>query len=552
MEVPMKLHATLLSLLSIGLLPGLAMAQEHHARPAAGRAILLPGMGHLHHPISTKVPMAQRFFDQGLTLDYAFNHDEAVRSFKRAAELDPKSPMPWWGIALAVGPNYNIDVDAAREKEAYGAIQKARALAAGAPQNERDYVEALAARYSNNPKANFHTLAVNYRNAMHALAARYPDDPDAGTLYAESMMDLHPWQLWTAEGQPTQDTEEILRTLRGVLRRFPDHVGANHFYIHALEASHHPEQALINAERMKTLVPGAGHLVHMPAHIYERTGFYAESVKANQAAVAADRAYLQLTGDKTGVYPMMYYSHNFHFLAEAASMEGNYAIVKSAVDQLTANVTPGVKAMPMLEWFLPMREFMLTRFNRWNEVAKLPAPDPAFTLTTAFWHYARAVAFTAQGDMTQAGPERQALADAIAKQPADAMFGYTSARTVLGLALDIVDARLAAAQGDRKGSIDHWRHAVATQDGMPYDEPPDWYYPVRESLGAALVSDGRYAEAEKVFRQDLAQNPRNPRSLFGLQEALKGEHQDSDAAWVHDEFEQAWKNADTKLSLKDM
>lgn len=534
------------------LAPLMMSAQEHASMGTAKPAVLLTGMGDLHHPIATKSAQAQRFFDQGLTLVYAFNHEEAARSFKRAAQLDPQSPMPWWGVALAVGPNYNMDVDMEREKEAYDAIQKARSLAASAPENERAYVEALAKRYSNDPKADLKALAVDYKNAMRELAARYPDDPDAGTLFAESMMDLHPWQLWTLDGKPTEDTEEILATLRSVLRRAPQHVGANHFYVHAVEASPHPEQGLTSAQRLETLVPAAGHLVHMPAHIYERTGFYEESAQANRAGVAADRAYLKSNPGQHAVYGMMYYSHNLHFLALAASMEGRFAEAKSAADQLVASVTPSLNAMPMAEWFLPMQTYILVRFNRWDDIAKLHPPDSSLTLTTAVWHYARGAAFAAKGDIANAQTERQELAAAIEKQPADAMFGFNPARTVLGLALDIVDARIAAAQGDHTASIEHWRHAVATQDSLAYDEPPDWYYPVRESLGAALAASGDYVEAEKVFREDLAQNPRNPRSLFGLHETLKAENKDSDAAWVQSEFEKAWKSADTKLSMKDM
>lgn len=534
------------------LAPRMVRAQEHASMGTAKPAVLLPGMGNLHHPIASKSAQAQRFFDQGLTLVYAFNHEEAARSFKRAAEFDPLSPMPWWGIALAVGPNYNMDVDTEREKEAYDAIQKARTLAANAPENERAYVEALAKRYSNDPKADLKALAVDYKNAMRELAARYPDDPDAGTLFAESMMDLHPWQLWTADGKPTEDTEEILATLRSVLRRAPHHVGANHFYVHAVEASPHPEQGLTSAQRLETLVPAAGHLVHMPAHIYERSGFYSAATQANRAAITDDRAYLKAKGGEPGVYGMMYYSHNLHFLAMAASMEGRYAEAKSAADQLVANVTPGVKGMPMLEWFLPMQTYILVRFNRWDDLAKLHPPDLSLTLTTAVWHYARGAAFAAKGDIAKAQSERQELAAAIEKQPADAMFGFNPARTVLGLALDVVDARIAAAQGDHAASIEHWRHAVATQDTLAYDEPPDWYYPVRESLGAALAASGEYAEAEKVFREDLAQNPRNPRSLFGLHETLRAENKESDAAWVQSEFEKAWKSADTQLRMSDL
>lgn len=535
-----------------------AQAQDH-PHPAAGTekpAVLISGLGHHHHPIRTASPDAQRFFDQGLTLVYAFNHEEAVRSFHRATMLDPQAAMPWWGIALAVGPNYNADVDPDREKAAYDAITQARALAADGPANERDYIEALARRYTSDPKADLKKLAVDYREAMRELSARYPDDLDAATMYAESMMDLHPWQLWSLDGKPAEDTPEILAVLQSVLRRDPQHIGANHYYVHAVEASPHPEQALESARRLETLAPAAGHLVHMPAHIYERAGFYSEAANSNDAAAAADRVYLDTAGQHDSMYALMYYSHNLHFLAMAASMQGNSARARAASEQLAANVTPGMKTMPMLapmlEWFLPFPTYMLVRFNRWDEIANLPAPDPSLTLATAGWHYGRGVAFAARGDAAQAQAERQQLAAAIEKQPADALYGFNTARAVLGVALEVLDARLAAAQSDRRTAIEHWRKAVAAQDGLAYDEPTDWYYPVRESLGAALYADGNLAEAERVFREDLDRNPRNPRSLFGLLETLKAENKTADAAWVRQEFDQAWKNADVELRMKDL
>ena len=531
---------------------GITTAQDHPAMDSARPAVLMSGLGNLHHPISTKSAEAQRFFDQGLTLDYAFNHDEAARSFHRAAELDPQAAMPWWGVALAVGPNYNLDVDPAREKEAYDAIQKARALAANGPENERAYIEALARRYSNASKSDFKALAVDYKKSMRDLVARYPDDLDAATIYAESMMDLHPWQLWTLDGKPTEGTDEIIAVLQSVLRRDPQHIGANHYYIHAIEASPHPEQALTSAHRLDTLVPAAGHLVHMPAHIYERTGYYAQAAEANRAGATADRNYLGTIGAPGGIYRLHYYSHNLRFLAQSASMQGQFAEAKHAADQLVANVSASVKQMPKLESFLPMSIYMLVRFNRWNEILNLPAPDSSLSVTTALWHYARGVAFAGQSDTPKAQQERVALAAAIQKLPADAKFGMSTARSVLGLALEVLDARLAAVQGDRKGSIEHWWHAVAMQDAMAYSEPPDWYYPVRESLGAALANDGQFDEAAKVFRADLDQNPRNPRSLFGLYETLKAQNKMADAHWVHQEFEKAWKDADVQLQMKDL
>lgn len=514
--------------------------------------VLMVGMGHHHHAIHTKSAEAQKFFDQGLTLVYGFNHEEAVRSFRQAADLDPQAAMPWWGVALAVGPNYNLDVDPGREKAAYDAIQKAQALSANGPPSERAYVQALARRYSNDPNTDLKKLALNYKAAMHDLARAYPEDLDAATLYAESMMDLNPWQLWTADGKPGENTEEIVAVLESVLQRDPQHIGANHYYIHAMEASPHPERALMSAERLNTLVPAAGHLVHMPAHIYERVGFFDQAVKANEAGAAADRNYLRSAGSDGGMYGLMYYSHNLHFLSIAASMQGNFAQSKAAADQLVANVAPSVKQMRMLDWFMPVPDYVLVRFGRWDDIARLPEPDPGLSISHAAWNYARGAAFAAQGRVAQAQAERDALARAVSKQPADAMYGFNTARNVLGIAVEILDARLAAAQGKTTEAVNHWRAAVADQDALACDEPADWYYPVRESLGGALLRDGQNGEAEKVFRADLERNPRNPRSLFGLREALNAQGKLADAEWVSAQFEEAWKNADVQLHVADL
>ena len=520
--------------------------------PPDAPATLQSGLGNHQHPIATKNPEAQRFFDQGLTLVYGFNHDEAVRAFRKAADLDPQEPMPWWGIALAVGPNYNQDVDPEHEKAAIDAIRKAQSLEANAPQNERDYVEALARRYSNDPKPDLKKLAVDYKNAMGDLSKRYPDDLDAATIYAESMMDLRPWNLWTLDGKPAEDTVEIVNVLQSVLKRDPMHVGANHYYIHAVEASPHPEDALISAQRLETLVPAAGHLVHMPAHIYERTGNYAGAVEANEAGAKADRSFLAATKAEGGMYDLMYYSHNLHFLAMAASMEGKSADATAAAAKLAAHVTPGIKQMGMLEQFLPMQQFMLVRFQKWNDVLNLPAPDPSFAMTSAFWHYSRGVAFAATKDAGKAAAERKDLADAAAKQPADAMFGYNPARSVMNVAIETLDARIAEAQGDRSSAIAHWQKAVAADDALAYDEPADWYYPTRESLGGAYLRGAQYDEAEKVFRTDLEKNPRNPRSLFGLYKALDGQKKTAAADSIRQQFDQAWKNADVQLRIDDL
>jgi len=506
-------------------------------------------MGTLHHPIATSSPEAQRCFDQGLTLDYSFNHEEAIRSFQQAASLDPKAAMPWWGIALALGPNYNQDVDPAREKQAYDASRKALQLAANGPQVERDYCQALARRYSNQPHPDYHKLSLDYVAAMRALAHKYPDDPDAATLYAESLMLLHPWGLWHNDGTPEQGTLEIVAVLESVLRRFPRHPGANHYYIHAVESSPHPEWGLPSAQRLATLVPGAGHTVHMPAHIYERTGNFAAAVKANQAAVAADRAYLAASHTAGSVYDIMYYSHNLQFLAWAASMDGRSLVARRAAATLSAHIAAVAAKDTMVEWYLTVRPNVLVRFGRWQEILRHPMPEKNLQMAQAFWRYARGVAYASTGQIGRAQAERQALLAAIAALPPATPFGYNSAATVLGIAADCIAARIAEKGGHWAEAIAVWKKAVALQDSLAYDEPADWFYPIRESLGGALLRGGQYMAAEAVFREDLTKNPRNPRSLFGLEKALEGQHRTREAAWVRMAFDRAWRDADVKLTV---
>src|SRR3990172_7452568 len=381
-------------------------AGHNHPSTDAKPAVLMSGLGEQHHPVSTKNPEAQRFFDQGLILIFAFNHDESVRSFKRAAELDPNLAMAYWGIALALGPNINLDVDPEREKAAYKAVQKALALSANAPEQERAYIESLAKRYSIDPKADLKKLAVDYKNAMGELVKRYPDDLDAATLYAESIMDLRPWQLWNKDGTPAGGTEEIVAVLESVLKRNPNHIGANHYYIHTIEASLHPERALPSAERLKTLAPAAGHLVHMPAHIYMRTGDYKSAAQRNKVAAEVDQAYIKSSGVQ-GVYPLMYYSHNLHFLAVAYAMEGRFSDAKKAADQLEAHVGPHVKGMPMLEFFMPTSTLILVRFQRWGDILESPKPNPNMSITNAMWHFARGMAYATTGKVKEAESERK-------------------------------------------------------------------------------------------------------------------------------------------------
>ncbi|QQS46203.1 MAG: tetratricopeptide repeat protein [Acidobacteriota bacterium] len=526
---------------------GLAQ-HDHHGggKPAE----LIPGAGKLHHPVTTKNAEAQKFFDQGLAFIYGFNHDEARRSFERAAELDPNLAMAWWGIALAVGPNYNEpQVDQARLDAAIKALEKARRLASGATAKERDYIEALWKRFAT--RDNLKRGAVEYKDAMGEINRRYPEDPDAATLYADSLMNLTPWQLWTKDGKPTEYTELIVRVLEETLKREPQHLGANHLYIHAVEASNNPGRALPSAGRMAGLAPASGHLVHMPSHIYIRTGDYEASAKSNEAAAKVDLDYIRRTG-VTGMYPAMYYSHNLHFLVESYNRAGNYEKAAEAAARLADNVRGHIREMPMLEGFLPSLLFVQLRFNKWEEILKLPEPDAEMPVTRAIWRYSRGVALARLGKIRQAEQERDRFHELAKGMPGETPFGLNTANSVLAIAKNILDAQILTAKGERGKAIDSWRQAVADLDALNYDEPPGWYYSVRESLGAALLINGDAAEAEKVFRRDLEMNPGSGRSLFGLAESLKKQGKLDQARAVEVEFNKAWKMADTRLRIEEM
>jgi tetratricopeptide (TPR) repeat protein len=539
-------------MLLIYLVAALSLGAAQHEHPGAASqpaAELLPGLGHLHHEIKTDNADAQKFFDQGLTLVYGFNHDEAIRSFRRAAELDPRSPMPHWGIALALGPNINLDVDPAREKAAYEEAQRAMALAGNGTPAERAYAEALTKRYSMDPKADLKALAAEYRNAMRDVVRRFPDDLDAATLYAESIMDLRPWQLWSSDGKPAEGTEELLSVLEGVLKRDQNHVGANHYYIHAVEASPNPGRALPSAARLDSLVPNAGHLVHMPAHIYMRTGDYAGAVMSNTKAAKVDRDYIEKTKPE-GVYPAMYYAHNLDFLASAAMMTGQFGEAARSADEVVSLVSGAVDAMPMIEPFGAKKLYVLLRFAKWDDVLALPEPDAKRTILATLSHFGRGVAHARRGDVAAAERERAADQTAKTKLAPDLPWNYNTASGMLAVTDGVLEARIASAKGDADAAISAWNRGVAAQDALNYDEPPDWYYPVRESLGAELIRARRFSEAEAVFREDLKRNPRNPRSLFGVWQALLAQKK-PEANAMEKAFRQASRQGDVELRLDD-
>jgi tetratricopeptide (TPR) repeat protein len=514
----------------------------------------MSGLGDWHHPVSTSNREAQQFFDQGLRLIYAFNHDEAGRSFQQATELDPNLAMAYWGVAEAVGPNYNDPASDERFAAAHVAIQKAVDLSDHASRAEQAYIKAMALRFPADPKADRRQAAEAYHDAMRELVKQFPDDLDAATLFAESGMNLHPWGLWHRDGTPEEGTEEIVATLESVIKRDPNHLGAIHYYIHSVEASKSPERALAAANRLAALAPAAGHIVHMPAHVYIRTGDYAAAVKTNELAAAADQAYIKASGAQ-GLYPMMYYSHNLHFIAMCSAMDGDYAEAKKGADMLAEHVRPGIKDMPPLEGFVVIPMAVDVRFHKWDDLLSRPKPDPAMQTETVFWHFAHGMALAAKGDVSNAEADYKLVSDAEKNTPEDVIFAMpvnNKTKDVLKIARDVLGAKIAMAKKDNAGAIVLLQNAVSVQDSLKYDEPEDWFFPVRESLGAALLLNGDSVGAERVFREDLDRHPRNPRSLFGLQQALKAQGKNYDAGFVEKQFQASWKGGSTQLKLDDL
>lgn len=519
-------------------------------------ATLMEGLGDHHHMIATAQKDAQLFFDQGLALTFAFNHAEAIRSFDRAAALDPASPMPLWGKAYALGPNYNLPAGPEQLKQAYELVQKALQLAKNAPPRERAYVEALAARYSSDPAADQSKLAQAFSARMKALSEAYPDDLDAATLYAESLMNLNPWKLWTKDGQPWDRTMEIVAALERVMMRDPSHPGANHLYIHAVEASPHPEWALAAAKRLETIAPASGHLVHMPSHIYMLVGDYKAAADANVIAAKVDKDYIDNEHVK-GAYPMLYFHHNLHFIAAARGMEGRYGDAREAASRLIGSLHSHGDDIPELrnfvtEYFGMYPLLTAVRFHDWKRVLAAKEPAEDLPISRGLRHYARGVAFAAQGDAERAAKERANLGQIIATLPNESRYGNSPAKEVLSVGLALVDARIARQKGDLAKAASDLGVAVAMQDKLAYNEPADWHYPVRESLGAALLKAGRAPEAEAVFRADLIKNPRGGRSLFGLAASLEAQGKSDEAMLVRQQFNDAWRTAEIAPNLDTM
>lgn len=534
-----------------------AAAQHEHgsAKPAAPPA-LLTDLGNHHHAITTKNPEAQKFFDQGLILLYGFNHDEAARYFRHASELDRAAPMPYWGLANAIGPNYNdVAVDETRAKATFDAVKKALELAGNGSPSEQDYIRALAKRYpSSDPKSDWQKFHLEYSDAMREVVKKYPDDLDAAVLFAESLMMLRPWQLWTADGKPAPGTLELVAVLESVLKRDPEHPAANHFYVHAVEASPNLERAIPSATRLTTLVPGAGHLVHMPGHIYLQTGDYGLAAETNVKAAEADRAFVERTG-ATGMYPMMYWTHNIHFISYARAQQGRYEEAKQAAVEMAQQIGDGdlQPGMQMGEAFHLYPLMMDLRFRRWDEILATPPARGERKVLAAFREYARAMALAGQGKTREAAAAQKQFEKVRKAVPADSLYLINNkASDVLALAAASLDAELARARGEKEESVRLWRRAVEAEAAIQYDEPPAWFYPVKQSLGGALLRNGQAKEAEAVFREAIEKSPRDGRLLFGLWQSLAAQKRDADAAMVERQFAAAWKDATVQLRIEDL
>jgi len=493
---------------------------------------LFDDLGRFHREVSTRSDEAQRFFDQGLTLYFGFNHEEAIRAFEQASRLDPDCAMAAWGKALALGPNINNPaMDEASSLAAYDAVQRALQLAGNSSAVERDLIEALAVRYASPPPEDRATLDAAYADAMREVWQAHPRDSDAGALFAESMMDLRPWDLWTGDGKAQPGTEEIVSALETVRAIAPDHPGANHFYIHTVEASSEPGRGKAAADRLRGLVPGAGHLVHMPSHIDIRTGDYRAAVLANQRAITADLAYVERVG-RHGFYTL-YRAHNYHFLAYAAMFEARRELALEAAREMIEEVPLElVREFPeFLDGFLVAPIHVMVRFGLWSELLQEPAPPADLPVSTAMWHYGRTVALSSLGRVEEADREFAALEKAITAVPESYTIGNNTALVVLEVARPMAEGELEY----RRGNIEHafalLREAVRRDDGLRYDEPRGWMQPVRHSLGALLLEQGRVEEADSVYRQDLRINPNNGWALLGLAECLhrSGRHQEAEA-----------------------
>ncbi len=525
-------------------------SSSRRVMPPGAEAPLFTDLGEYHYKISTNSDLAQAYFDQAMILTYGFNHSEAVRSFREASRIDPSCAMCYWGEAYALGPNINKPMDPADAPAAWVALQNALSVAGGATKKEQDVILTLTNRYAENPREDRAFLDLAYADAMRQLAATYPEDADIRTLFAESLMDTMPWNYYEADGVPKKATYEVVTALELVMEGAPYHAGAAHLYIHAVEASS-PAKAEAAADRLRGLHPGAGHLVHMPSHIYIRIGRYHDASEVNTEAALADESYISQCLAQ-GFYPALYYPHNLHFLWSASSFEGRSKLALNTARRITALLPPeNIREFTFLEEFMPIELLTLSRFGRWEETLAAPAFDPDFGYATAIRHYTRGLAMIAKGQLVTADLELTRLqAIAGSERMADlAMVSIGStAADLLAIASAVFDGELALARGDADRSVRSLKHAVALEDSLSYSEPPPWYLPARDVLGRALIRKGAAAEAERVFREQLEITPRSGWTLYGLAASLRAQGMATEANVVDTQFKEAWKMADVELN----
>jgi tetratricopeptide (TPR) repeat protein len=536
--------------------PALAQEPEHQHHHQSGMPTtaadgagvpIYDNLGDLSHKVTTGSAGAQKFFDQGLRLTYAFNHNEAIASYTAATREDSTCAMCWWGIAYAMGPNINAPMDTAVSRAAYAAIQRAVTLAPKASAYERDMIQAMATRYGPEPVANRAPLDSAYARAMKTVAKTYPSDPEAQTLYAESLMDLNPWNYWDDRGaKPRAGTQETIATLERTLKKYPNHLGACHFYIHIVEASTTPARALPCADKMAQQIPGAGHLVHMPSHIYMRVGQYHRVVDHNHHAVEADQNYVQ-DRKPTGFYQYTYYPHNWHMLWAGLIQLGRGAEAINASRELVKVVPVDVvKTVPPLEYFFPAPYWTLVRFGKYDEMLAEPAPAEALRYTTGMWRYARGIALSAQDKTAEAQAELDSVVAITSATPDDAPAGINMQKTLLSLAERHLAGKLALAKGDTAAGIKALEQAKEHEDKLLYDEPPAWYLPIRQELAGVHLAMGHAKVAEKLYREDLVHYPNNGWSLYGLARSLEAQGKPAEAGKLDAQYRKMWDKADVK------
>lgn len=510
----------------------------------------LPQMSLIDHPVSTNYPKAQKNFNKGLSNLFAFNHDLAYKQFKKASEIDPNLSMAFWGMALALGQNINNDVTPENEKKCYQLAQKALQLSNNASPSEKAYIKALATRYTDNPSVDLISLRYKYRDAMKKVVQEYNEDLDAASLYAESILDLNPWDYWTFDGKPKEGTTEAIEVLESIMKRNPYHIGANHYIIHAWEGSKTPERALISAYRLTALTPKSGHLLHMPCHIFLLLGYYEEAINTSMKAIAADEAYIGKYGNQG--YPLHYTSHNYSVLVRSFMLAENFPRAINAARRLFHFISPYIEKDTELSKFLVVPLEVNLYFHHWENILDYEMPKAASPFAQAYWHFSRAMAYIHLNQMNAAQKEKQLWEQAKEKVTDDEEIAGNPPKKIFAVAQSVLAAAFAESQGNRDESINHLLQAVSAQDQLAYNEPPGWYFSTRSQLGKAYLLQKRYQEAKETFETALQEFPRNGRLLFGTYLSLKGLEQPWNNFWIQREMQEALRLADKPLFLNDL